>query len=49
MERDVSTGFFPKTIRQSAMTQFARENKAEDPLKELNYTEGTPYLIRIIK
>lgn len=43
----VSTGFFPNIIRQSAMTQFGLENKSGDPLKNLNYTEASPYLIAV--
>ena len=43
----VATGFFPNTVRKAALTQFAGENKTGDPLKVMNNTSKTPYLIRI--
>ena len=45
----VSTAFFPNIVRQSAMTQFGLQNLGGNPLKELNYTKETPYLIPITK
>jgi oxalate decarboxylase len=45
----VSTAFFPNVIRKAAMTQFGLENKAGDPLKNLNYQKASPYLISITK
>jgi len=41
----VATSFFPNRIRKSAMTQYGTENKSGDPLKELNFTEVSPYLV----
>ena len=43
----VSTGFFPKNMRQSAMSRYGLENQASDPLKQLNFTEESPYLVSI--
>lgn len=43
----VSTGFFPNAIRRAAMTEYGKEKKSGDPLKDLKDTSVTPYLLRI--
>jgi oxalate decarboxylase/phosphoglucose isomerase-like protein (cupin superfamily) len=45
----VSTSFFPNNIRRFAMTQFSSENKSGDPFKNMNYTDQSPYLVRVKK
>ncbi len=43
----VATAFFPDTVRKAAMTTYGTLNKSGDPLKELKYTDASPYLLRI--
>jgi len=43
----VATGFFPGSIRNAALTKFGGENLQGEPLKRLNNTTVTPYLLRI--
>lgn len=43
----VATSFFPNVVRQAAMNQYGEENRSGDVLKELNYTEVSPYLLKI--
>jgi len=41
----VATAFFPNSIRKAAMTQYGNENKPGDPLRQLEYSTVTPYLL----
>lgn len=43
----VATGFFPKTILKSAMMEYGTEHKSGDPLKGLQHTDVTPYLLKV--
>lgn len=43
----VATAFFPNEVRKAALTQYSNEHKSGDPLKHLNYTETSPYLLKI--
>lgn len=43
----VSTGFFPKTISNAALTEYGTEHKGGEPLKDLKNTYRTPYIVPI--
>ena len=43
----VATSFFPESIRKQAMMQYGGRDDKGDPLKYLNYTSVTPYLIKV--
>lgn len=43
----VATGFFPKTIRNAALTKFGGKKLSGEPLQQLNNTVVSPYLLRI--
>ncbi len=45
----VSTAFFPENIRNAALNNDGLENKTGAPLKHLNFTEASPYLVRVRK
>ncbi len=45
----VSTSFFPNNIRRAAMTEYGSEQLSGDPLKNLQYTTVSPYLLPINK
>lgn len=43
----VATAFFPHTVSNAAMTEYANEQKPGEPLKDLKYTTVSPYLLRL--
>jgi len=43
----VASAFFPNSIRREAMTEYGREHKSGDPLKDLKFTTTSPYLLKI--
>lgn len=45
----VATAFFPNTVRKAAMTQFVSEHKPGDPLRDMNYKDVSPYLLKVVK
>jgi len=45
----VSTAFFPRAVRNAAMTEYGNTKKSGNPLNDLNYTDATPYLLKITK
>lgn len=42
----VSTAFFPDAVRKAALTAYGTENKIGDPLRDLKFTETSPYLLK---
>jgi oxalate decarboxylase len=43
----VASSFFPNVIRKAAMTQFTSEHRNGDPLRDMNFTDVSPYLLRV--
>lgn len=43
----VATSFFPKTIRNAALTQYGNEHNIGKPLDDLNDTKISPYLLKV--
>jgi oxalate decarboxylase/phosphoglucose isomerase-like protein (cupin superfamily) len=43
----VASAFFPHAVSRAAMTEYANEHKVGDPLKDLQHTTVSPYLLRI--
>lgn len=43
----VATAFFTNPVRKAALTQYDSVNKPGDPLKVLNYTSVSPYLLQL--
>lgn len=43
----VSTAFFPNSIRKDAMTEYGNIHKKGNPLKDLKFTNVSPYLLRV--
>jgi oxalate decarboxylase/phosphoglucose isomerase-like protein (cupin superfamily) len=43
----VATAFFPNTVRKAALMHFTSEHKVGDPLRDLRFTDGNPYLLEV--
>lgn len=43
----VATSFFPASVRREAMTEYGNISDKSDPLKHLNFSSQTPYLINL--
>lgn len=42
----VATSFFPNSIRKQALTEYGNEKKSGDPLKQMNFSTVSPYLLK---
>lgn len=43
----VATAFFPNNLRRDALTRYGTNDIQEDPLKDMQYTGVSPYLIKL--
>lgn len=43
----VASNFFPESIRKEAMTKYGSHDDMGDPLKDLQLTRASPYLLRV--